>query len=444
MNIGNNIPEYEVSQFNKTFKQVIENNFDYIKIKGEISELKNASSGHIYLTLKDELSVLNATLWNQKKNYLKFLPEVGMKVVVTGKVSTYAKSISTYSINIDNIELAGEGALLKLIEERKIKLNKIGIFNNENKKNIPFLPAKIGVITSPTGSVIHDIINRVKDRFPTKIDIWPVTVQGTTAAHEIIRAIKGFNNESYIEHPEVIIIARGGGSTEDLMPFNDEDLAISVYESSIPIISAIGHETDTTIIDYCSDIRASTPTAAAELAVPVRVELIKTILNISNKLDYLQENNYNNIKFNLDNLSKFLKAPNLIINLYKDKINFVELNFFNQLKKILNNKLNQFNSLSKLLRFPQNYISNTNSNLNNTSRNLERIFFDNKNFKKKELNKFSRLLQSNSLYANLRKGYSIVKKSNNIINQSNSINQNDSLNIQFLDKSINIKIKKIN
>ena len=281
-----NIPEYKVSQFNQIFKDVVESNFDYIRIRGEISELKNASSGHVYLTLKDETSILNATLWKHKKEYLNLKPEVGMEVIVTGKISTYAKSISTYSINIDKFELAGEGALLKMIEDRKKKLEKEGYFKKEHKKNIPYLPRKIGVITSSSGAVIYDIINCIKDRFPIDIDVWPVQVQGVNAVDTIILAIDGFNSINYINRPDVIIIARGGGSTEDLMAFNDEALAKSVYDSAIPIISAIGHETDTTIIDYVSDLRASTPTAAAEKISPSHKELTSLVFNIIKKMDY--------------------------------------------------------------------------------------------------------------------------------------------------------------
>ena len=178
--------------------------------------------------------------------------------------------------------MAGEGALLKVIEERKKKLKEKGLFDEERKKSLPFLPQKIGVITSASGSVIHDIINRIKDRFPTNIDLWPVTVQGIEAANDIIQAIKGFNHEKYILKPDIIIIARGGGSTEDLMPFNDEKLALEVFNSKIPVISAIGHETDTCIIDFVSDVRASTPTAAAEKAVPVKIELEDTTSNLHN------------------------------------------------------------------------------------------------------------------------------------------------------------------
>ena len=249
MNRKINIPEYEVSEFNKVFKDVIQDNFDYIRIKGEISELKTATKGQIYLTLKDKVSILSGVIWEQKIKYLQLLPEVGMEVVVSGKITTWSKFKTTYQIDIDKIEIAGEGALLKLIEDRKKKLSQQGYFDEANKKQIPFLPNKIRVITSPTGSVIHDIINTISDRFKQPIEIWPVSVQGVEAVESIIEAVTGFNNMNLDEKPDVIIIARGGGSTEDLMAFNDEKLAISVYHSLIPIISAVGHETDTTIID---------------------------------------------------------------------------------------------------------------------------------------------------------------------------------------------------
>lgn len=441
---GINIPEYEVSQFNRAIKEVVESNFNYVRIKGEISDLKNASSGHVYLTLKDESSVLNATIWNQKKNYLKIKPEVGMEVIVTGKISTYAKSISTYNINIDNLELAGEGALLKLIEERKKKLQKQGMFDEEHKKEIPYFPEKIGVITSPTGSVIHDIINRIKDRCPVKIDIWPVSVQGSKAPEDVVNAIRGFNDDKYIEKPEVIIIARGGGSTEDLMTFNDEEVAIAVYSSNIPIISAIGHETDTTIIDYCSDMRASTPTAAAEKAVPMRIELVQLVSGIFQRLNFLHENILSNIKLELINLSKLLKAPNLIVSSYKEKINLVSENIFYKLENIFNNNYNKFYNFKKLFRYPDKNIADMKKILELLTKDINRNVLDKKNSQQKELNQYSRLLESNSLSTNLDKGYSIIRKTKKIINESKLINENDLINIQFFDKSINIKVKKIN
>ena len=441
---GINIPEYEVTQFNQKIKDVVESNFTYVRIRGEVSQLKSASSGHIYLTLKDENSVLNATIWSQKKNYLQIQPEVGMEVIVTGKISTYAKSISTYSINIDRIELAGEGALLKLIEDRKKRLKSKGIFDEEHKKEIPFLSSKIGVITSAEGSVIHDIINRVKDRFPTNIDLWPVPVQGVEAPEKIIEAIEGFNSSKYKLNPDVIIIARGGGSTEDLMAFNDEKLAISVYDSKIPIISAIGHETDTTIIDYVSDLRVATPTAAAEKATPMQSELKQIIIHSYNRINNFFENKIDIIKSQIHNLSKFLKAPHHIIDNYKNKIKNIDNNFFNQLNYIYKLNYKEFSHIANLIRPPEKIIESQKKYLNNTIKEVDKIFLNKKENYIKELKKLTLLLQSNSLHSNLKKGYSIIRKSKKIINKSNLIKKEDTLDIQFLDKLINIKVKKIN
>ena len=444
MNKGINIPEYQVSHFNKLIKEIVETNFDYVRIRGEISDLKKASSGHIYLTLKDESSILNATIWSQKIIHLNVNPEIGMEVIVTGKISTYAKSISTYSINIDQIETAGEGALLKLIENRKKDLKEKGFFEETNKKKLPFLPKKIGVITSTTGSVIYDIINRIKDRFPTDIDIWPVAVQGTNAAEDIIKAIRGFNEDFLHGKPDVIIVARGGGSIEDLMPFNDAKLAIAVYHSIIPIVSAIGHETDTTIIDYVSDLRVSTPTAAAEKIVPNRAELSHLILNLSKRLNHFIDNRFANNSLQLINLIRILKAPSFVISSYKEKLHFISENIFVRLNDIYKLNVKQIDSFSRLLRSPKNNIDNIQKNLQNIIKDLNRNIDDKIIFKSKELSKFIRLLESNSLHNNLKKGYSIVRKSKKIMNKSSLINQEDKINIQFVDASIDVKIKKIN
>ena len=304
MNSNINIPEYGVSQFNKAIKDIIEDHFSYVRIKGEISEIRVATKGQIYITLKDKNSILSAVVWEQKKRSLTFEPEIGMEVTLTGRVTTWSKFKTTYQIDVDKIEIAGEGALLKIIEERKKRLKEKGYFDHETKKKIPYLPSRIGVITSPTGSVIHDIINRVSERFKTPIDLWPVAVQGTEAPRNIIDAINGFNSIDDQNKPDVIIIARGGGSTEDLMAFNDEQLAVAVSTSDIPIISAIGHETDTTIIDYVSDLRASTPTAAAELVVPVKSELTNSLIGLNQRMIYGMDNRFKEKVLFLNKLKK--------------------------------------------------------------------------------------------------------------------------------------------
>ena len=443
MNNTINIPEYQVSQFNKLIKKVIESNFDYVRVKGEISEVKIATRGQLYITLKDTESILSGVIWDSKKKFLKFNPEVGMEVIVTGRITTWSKFKTTYQIDIDKVEISGEGALLKLIEERKKKLKELGIFDQKHKKEIPFLPNKIGVITSPTGSVIYDIINRIKERFPVNIDIWPVAVQGTSAVSNIIEAIIGFNEKiSEKNKPDVIIIARGGGSTEDLMVFNDEHLAVTVYNSKIPIISAIGHETDTTILDYVSDLRASTPTAAAEKAVPVLNEIKQTVDHYSQRLNFYTDNYLENIKYNLFNLSKFLKAPKFIVNSFQDKLENAIGNLSKYINTSTKNNFNKLNNLSNLLRSPENNLNNKKDNFELFSKNLDRNFNYNIHYQKKELNKFSRLLNSNSVNQTLNKGYTIVRKSKKIIKNSKFINENDILNIQFSDQYIEIKVKK--
>ena len=442
MNTYINIPEYNVSQFNKLFKDVIESNFDYVRIKGEISEIKTATRGQIYLTLKDNQSILSGVIWDSKKKFLKFNIETGMEVILTGKITTWSKFKTTYQIDIDKVELSGEGALLKLIEDRKKKLKALGIFDEKNKKKLPYLPKKIGVITSPTGSVIHDIINRIKERFPLYIDVWPVAVQGTEAVELIIKAIKGFNDNSYELKPDILIIARGGGSAEDLMTFNDENLVMAVFDSEIPIISAIGHETDTTIIDYVSDLRASTPTAAAEKAVPIRVELEKNIIRITQRLNFLISNKLNTVKYNFSYSSKLLKAPYFIIKIFDEKFQYVASSLNKKIKNLMETKYSKLENCYQYLRSPKHNLDFKKGNLQNLIKNFERIINDKVLFKKKDLNKYKRLLESNSISSSLNKGFSIVRKSNKIIKNSSSINSQDSIKIQFSDKSVNLKIKK--
>lgn len=443
MNKVINIPEYQVSQFNKILKEVVETNFDYIRIRGEISEIKTATRGQLYLTLKDNESILSGVIWNSKKKFLQFNPEQGMEVIVTGRITTWSKFKTTYQIDIDKVEIAGEGALLKLIEDRKKKLKAEGIFDEIYKKKLPYLPNKIGVITSPTGSVIHDIINRIKDRFPIDIDVWSVSVQGPNAVEDIINALKGFHHKDYVAKPDLIIIARGGGSTEDLMAFNDENLALTVYNSEIPIISAIGHETDTTILDYVSDLRASTPTAAAEKAVPMKIEIEQNIAYFSQRLIYFIENHYQNTDKNLKNLSKFLKAPEFIIQSFKEKLQMITDNLSKELNNLFYQNFNKISNYSQLIRSPHYDLDKKNKDLKNFEKNLNFNIINKKISQQKELNKFSRLLESNSIQVTLKKGYSIVRKSEKIINKTNLLNKDDKINIQFLDKAVDLKIKKI-
>ncbi|HVA12185.1 MAG TPA: exodeoxyribonuclease VII large subunit [Stellaceae bacterium] len=277
--LRSNLPEYSVSEISALLKRTVEQNFAYVRIRGEVSGFKRHSSGHCYLALKDDEAVLDAVIWRPTAQRLALKPEDGMEVICAGKLTTYPGR-SKYQLVIESVELAGVGALLKLLEDRKKKLEAEGLFAESRKKKLPFLPHIIGVVTSPTGAVIRDILHRLEDRFPRHVVVWPVAVQGEGAAQQIAAAIEGFNAlvpGGPVPRPDLLIVARGGGSLEDLMAFNEEIVVRAAAASAIPLISAVGHETDTTLIDFASDRRAPTPTAAAEMAVPVRSELIAEI-----------------------------------------------------------------------------------------------------------------------------------------------------------------------
>ncbi len=280
-----NVPEFSVGELAGSLKRTVEETFANVRVRGEISGYKRHSSGHVYFSLKDADAVLDAVCWKGSAGRLKIVPEDGMEVIATGRLTTYPGR-SKYQMVVEQIELSGQGSLLKLLEERKNKLAAEGLFAAERKRPIPFLPEVIGVVTSPTGAVIRDILHRLAERFPRRVLVWPVLVQGEGAAEQVARAIAGFNAlpQADIPRPDVLIIARGGGSVEDLWAFNEEGVVRAVAASNIPVISAIGHETDTTLIDFAADLRAPTPTAAAEKAVPVRSDLMATTSDLSSRM----------------------------------------------------------------------------------------------------------------------------------------------------------------
>ena len=282
-----NATEYSVSEISGALKRTVEDAFGNVRVRGEISGYRGPhSSGHAYFALKDDRARLEAVIWKGTMSRLRFRPEEGMEVIATGKLTTYPGS-SKYQIVIDNLEPAGAGALMALLEERKRRLQAEGLFDPARKQLLPYMPRVIGVVTSPTGAVIRDILHRIKDRFPLHVLLWPVRVQGETAGAEVAAAVEGFNGLAWdgpIPRPDLLIVARGGGSLEDLWGFNDEALARAVAASDIPVISAVGHETDWTLIDLAADVRAPTPTGAAEIAVPVKAELEATLGNLSARL----------------------------------------------------------------------------------------------------------------------------------------------------------------
>jgi exodeoxyribonuclease VII large subunit len=283
---GGNVEPYSVAELSNALKRSVEDNFGWVRVRGEISGFKRAASGHLYFALKDDKALLDAVCWRGTAGKLTVAPEDGLEVIASGKLTTYPAR-SRYQLVVQSLEVAGEGALLKLLEERKKKLAAEGLFDEARKRPLPYLPATIGVVTSPTGAVIRDILHRIAERFPRHVLVWPVLVQGERAAEQVARAIAGFNAlapDGAIPRPDLLIVARGGGSLEDLWAFNEEIVVRAAATSAIPLISAIGHETDVTLIDLAADRRAPTPSAAGEMAVPVRAELFEGLLGQEKRL----------------------------------------------------------------------------------------------------------------------------------------------------------------
>ncbi|WP_111431662.1 exodeoxyribonuclease VII large subunit [Rhodobacteraceae bacterium DSL-40] len=282
---GSNAPEFTVSELSGAIKRVIEGEFAHVRVRGEVGRVSRPASGHIYLDLKDDRAVLAGVIWKGAARSLEIRPEEGMEVIATGRLTTFPGS-SRYQIIIESIAPAGMGALMAMLEKRKAALAAEGLFAPERKRPLPFLPEVIGVVTSPSGAVIRDILHRLADRFPRRVLLWPVPVQGEKCAASVAAAIRGFNAlpaGGALPRPDVLIVARGGGSVEDLWGFNEEIVVRAAAESAIPLISAVGHETDTTLIDLAADRRAPTPTAAAEIAVPVRLELLAAVAGLEER-----------------------------------------------------------------------------------------------------------------------------------------------------------------
>ena len=439
--------EYTVSELSTSIKRIIEDNFDYIRLKAEVGRVSKPKSGHIYLDLKDDTSVISGIIWKGSVNKLNILPEEGLEVVCTGKVTTYAGQ-SKYQIIIENIEPYGVGALMALLEKRKEKLLKENLFDDNFKKQIPFLPKRIGVITSPTGAVIRDILHRIEDRFPVNITVWPVKVQGDSSPEEIIDAIEGFHllDQSNLEKPDVIIIARGGGSVEDLWGFNDEALVRKVFDSKIPIISAIGHETDTTLIDLVADLRAPTPTAAAEMAVPVRKILITSV-----------EDSYERIKNYINNKIEFEDRSLLLLDRAIPKIEVMLKNYNLRYKKassILNISLvsmikhYQDIFLRKTVSFKANMLTKnfnfTKDDFLEVSKSLISSAVNIIDKKTNSLQLQSGLLDVLSHNSVLKRGFAIVKdKKSKIITSSKKIKEDEELMINFYkNDKIKVSLKR--
>lgn len=397
---------FSVTDASTLLKKVVETAFSEIRIRGELSQITRASSGHLYMTIKDSGSAINAIIWRGTPVPMKL--EEGMEVIITGRFTTYPAR-SNYQVVINSIEMAGVGAILKMLEERKQKLAKEGLFDASRKKPLPRFPQTIGVVTSPTGAAFQDIQNRLRERFPVRVLLYPATVQGTTAAKEVVAGIEYFNRMNNVD---VIIVARGGGALEDLLPFSEEIVVRAAANSHIPLISGVGHEPDWMLIDFAADVRAPTPTGAAEMVVPTKISLIQELDNLSHRLNTAFTNGLIVLKRNLSNIN--IKSPHQIIMEKSQRIDDIE----KTMNLIISNKIQSAHQKIELVsRFP--------------------MFVENRiNMLKQNLTHIDQMLNSLSYKNVLQRGYAIVRdKDNNIISTISATPET----IEFVDGVLTIK-----
>lgn len=421
--------EFTVSRLSALIKRSLEINFGYVKLTAEISALKIHLSGHAYFSLKDESAVIDAVCWRSTLQRLKHQLKNGQKITCFGKVSSYQMQ-SKYQFIVEKFEPAGVGNLLKLLEERKQKLAKEGLFDPSLKKRIPKFPKIIGVITSPTGAVIRDIIHRVRQRFPTRILLWPVLVQGNESAMQVEEALDGMNSLPKNNRPDVLIVARGGGSFEDLMPFNDENVVRAVFRSEIPVISAVGHETNTTLIDYASDLRSPTPTAAAELATPDRLKLSQDLEKFSFQLKFSVHSILKRSRLRLKaveslNVSWFLSERKQCVDITSERLEKNLWNFFDR-KKIWLAKLQLTRPVLK-------------HNLNEIDEKLNFAFVNILKNSRHRLNLAMSSLESCSYLNILRKGFAWAETPNhNPISSSEEAKNHPKFQLNFSDGPLTV------
>jgi len=350
-----NVPELSVSELAHALKRTLEDTYGRVRVRGELSKVKVHSSGHLYSDLKDADAVLNIICWKGTLAKLSIKPAEGLEVICTGRISSYPAR-SNYQMIVETMELAGAGALLKMLEDRRKMFEAEGLFEPARKKTLPFLPEVIGVVTSPTGAVIRDIMHRLDDRFPRSVLLWPVSVQGPGAATQIAAAIDGFNTlpkGGKVPRPDLIIVARGGGSLEDLMPFNEEVVVRAASRSEIPLISAVGHETDTTLIDFVSDHRAPTPTAAAEVAVPRRLDLFDQLAERQHRLSQSLTRRLREGRQSLETLTARLGHPQSLLDLRVQRVDSVHLHLEKLFERGLAQKVSALNDAARRLIDPR-------------------------------------------------------------------------------------------
>lgn len=440
---GTNAPEFSVSELSNLVKKTVESSFSLVRVRGEISDCKLHSSGHLYLTLKEGTAVLASVCWRGQVSKLGLKPAVGMEVVCTGRLTTFAGQ-SKYQLVIEGMSLAGIGALLKMLEERKKKLAAEGLFDAARKRALPYLPQVIGVVTSPTGAVIRDILHRLDERFPRRVLLWPVAVQGEGAAEQIAAAIRGFNalpKQADIPRPDVLIVARGGGSVEDLMPFNEEIVVRAVAESSVPIISAVGHETDTTLIDFASDLRAPTPTAAAEKAVPVRSDLVSTTEAYGSRLFQATMRLTVDKRERLRLVRQALGDPSRAMEPLMQRLDERSERLLLAWKGFHERAKSKTNEAGSRLRHPRDILHMAAQRLANTRQRLDFVWSDIISKKTSRLENLGGILTHISPKAVLARGYALVKGADGLIVSASQAKAGTTVAIEFADGEIQATIK---
>lgn len=406
-----NAPILTVSEISHALKRTVEGAYEHVRVRGEVSGFKRAASGHLYFALKDDTAVLDAVCWRSTAARLGVRPEDGLEVVARGRLTTYPGR-SRYQIVVESLEIAGEGALLKLLEQRRQALLAEGLFDPSRKQGLPALPRVIGVVTSPTGAVLRDIRHRIGERCPTRIIVWPVLVQGETAADQIAAAIRGFNampSDGAVPRPDVLIVARGGGSLEDLWAFNEEAVVRAAADSDIPLISAVGHETDTTLIDFASDIRAPTPTAAAEFAVPVRLDLLDALAELEARARRVLTGLVNRERTRLTGLVRGLPDAGRILAAAAQKLDDRSERLRLALARTVDLRRQAVRALAGGLRPPKGRIEAARVSLNRSARDLVRAANRRVADERRRVIEIGRLLDSVSPERVIERGYAVVR-----------------------------------
>lgn len=436
-----NVPEFSVLEFSRRLKNLVEDNFGYVRIRGEVVNSKKASSGHLYFTLREQDSSLSAVCFRSSLSGINFELFDGLQICVFGRITTF-EGRSSYQIIVEKAQLDGIGAIIRLIELRKEKLRQEGLFDQIHKKLIPKFPKSIGVITSKTGAVIEDIKSRIESRFPCLIKLYPVTVQGEMSAREVINAIKYFNNLESANAPSVIIIARGGGSLEDLFPFNDEQLAREVFASKIPIISAIGHETDFTILDLVADLRAPTPTAAAEIATPSKLDLASTLELLHKKNNQIILRHLTQLHLSLERFERYLISPQKSFEMIRDRVLSLGQIISSRSRFLLEWHGQRISKIEPQKAKLMNLISLSRANISGMETKMSLLVHNSLARVKSNLDFYAKNLNSHHYKSILKRGFALIKDQGNFISSVEQLKPDNKVEIELFDGSCEAIITK--